>query len=71
VSFEAAELAVGPSIAPLIIYFETCRRKRNLLDYDAANIVSDTEAAEILEKVQEFKREVEAWIAQDHPSLVP
>ena len=71
VSFEAAELAVGPSIALLITYFETCRRKRNLLDYDAANIVSDTEAAEILEKVQEFKREVEAWIAQNHPSLVP
>ena len=67
--FAAAELAVGPSIANLIAYFETCRRKRNLLDYDAANIVSDTEAAEILEKAREFKQEVEDWIAKNHPGL--
>ena len=69
--FAAAELAIGPSVAGLIAYFETCRRKRNLLDYDAANIVSDTEAAEILEKVREFKQEVEDWIANNHPGLVP
>ena len=69
--FAAAGLAIGPSVAGLIAYFETCRRKRNLLDYDAANIVSDTEAAEILEKVREFKQEVEDWIANNHPGLVP
>jgi uncharacterized protein YlzI (FlbEa/FlbD family) len=33
--------------------------------------VSDTEAEEILEKVREFKQEIEAWIATNHPSLVP
>lgn len=71
VGFAAAELAIGPSIAGLIAYFETCRRKRNQLDYDAANIVSDTEAAEILEKAREFKQEVEDWIAKSHPGLVP
>jgi hypothetical protein len=71
VGFAAAELAIGSSIAELIVYFETCRRKRNLLDYDAANIVSDTEAAEILEKAQEFRQEVEAWIANNHPNLGP
>ena len=70
VGFAAAELAVGPDIAGLIAYFETCRRKRNQLDYDAANIVSDTEAAEILEKAREFKQEVEDWIAKNHPGLV-
>ena len=32
--------------------------------------VSDTEAAELLQKAQEFKREVEAWIATHHPTLV-
>ena len=69
--FAAAEPAVGPSIANLIADFETCRRKRNLLDYDAANIVSDTEAAEILEKAREFKQEVEDWIAKNHPGLAP
>jgi uncharacterized protein (UPF0332 family) len=71
VSFEAAELAVGTSVSHLVAYFELCRRKRNTLDYDVANVVSDTEAAEVLRKAQEFKQEVETWIAANHPSLVP
>ena len=71
VGLAAAELAIGLSIAGLIAYFEMCRRKRNQLDYDTANIVSDTEAAEILEKAREFKQEVEDWIAMNHPGLVP
>src|SRR6266849_6830308 len=33
-TFEAGELALGPTVANLASYFETCRRKRNLLDYD-------------------------------------
>jgi uncharacterized protein (UPF0332 family) len=66
-SFEAAELAVGTSIARLAVYFETCRRKRNQLDYDVADVASDTEAAEILEKAKEFKQAVETWIAANHP----
>jgi hypothetical protein len=32
-SFEAAELAVGASVTNLVVYFELCRRKRNILDY--------------------------------------
>jgi hypothetical protein len=70
VSFEAAELAVGASVSTLAAYFELCRRKRNTLDYDVANVVSDTEAAEVLEKAKEYKHEIEAWIAANHASLV-
>jgi hypothetical protein len=71
VSFEAAELAVGASVSTLVAYFELCRRKRNTLDYDVANVVSDTEAAELLQKAGEFKQRVELWIAAKHPSFVP
>lgn len=71
VSFEAAELGVGPSVSTLVAYFELCRRKRNMLDYDVANVVSDTEARELLQKGREFKREIETWIAAHHPSFVP
>jgi hypothetical protein len=71
VTYEAAELALGPSVSKLMAYFETCRRKRNTLDYNVANVVSDTEAAELLQKAQELRQEVEAWIAKHHPSLVP
>jgi hypothetical protein len=70
-SFEAVELAVGTSVSALVAYFELCRRKRNMLDYDVANVVSNTEATELLRKAREFKREVENWIAAHYPGLVP
>jgi uncharacterized protein (UPF0332 family) len=71
VSLEAAELAIGPSVSKLVAYFDTCRRKRNTVDYDVANVVSDTEAAELLRKAHEFRQDVEAWIAKHHPAFVP
>lgn len=70
-SFEAVQLAMGPGIANLAAYFETCRRKRNTLDYDLAYVTSDAEAAEVLRKAGEFRLEVEAWIAANHPQFMP
>jgi hypothetical protein len=69
-SFEAAELSMGTDVSALTLYFETCRRKRNTLDYDVANIISDGEATEILQKVKEFRQVVEAWIAENHPQYI-
>jgi hypothetical protein len=54
-TFEALELAIGRSIAPLARYFETCRRKRNMLDYDMANVATQTELRELLEKAEQFR----------------
>lgn len=33
-TFEAAELAIGSQSATLMAFFDTCRRKRNIVDYD-------------------------------------
>src|SRR5262249_4448086 len=66
-TFEALELAMGRSIAPLASYFETCRRKRNMLDYDMANVVTETELGELLEKAGQFRQLVEQWIAHRYP----
>jgi hypothetical protein len=68
-TFAALELAIGPSIAPLASYFETCRRKRNMLDYDVANVATETELEELLEKAEQFRVLVEQWIAQSHPQF--
>jgi hypothetical protein len=59
-TFEAVELAS---------YFETCRRKRNMLDYDMANVATDTEVDELLEKAQAFRQLVERWITQHYPQF--
>ena len=70
-TFEAAKIALGTSIAQsLTDYFETCRRKRNNIDYDSAEVVSETEAKELLEKAREFQTLVENWIAQHYPAYL-
>jgi hypothetical protein len=68
-TFEAVELTMGHGVAPLASYFETCRRKRNMLDYDMANVATETEVRELLEKAQAFQQLVEQWIAQQFPQF--
>jgi len=66
-TFEVAELALGPGSAPLTAYFDTCRRKRNTVDYDRAHVTTETEAGEIVKKAEDFLRLTENWIAQNYP----
>jgi hypothetical protein len=66
-TFEAVELALGASVAHLASYFDTCRRKRNILDYDNAQVVTETEAKELVQKAEEFRTLVEQWITYHHP----
>ena len=68
-TFVALELAMGRTVAKDGAYFDRCRRKRHALSYDAAGVVADTEATELLEKTGEFRQTVEAWIARHHPKL--
>jgi hypothetical protein len=69
VTFDALEIAMGASISPLAAYFDTCRRKRNQVDYDFANAASETEADELIEKTDEFKTLVQEWLREKHPTL--
>jgi uncharacterized protein (UPF0332 family) len=48
-------------------YFDTCRRKRNQVDYDRANAATEAEAADLLNKAKEFRDLVERWILKHHP----
>jgi len=70
-TFDAVELAMGPTVSNLASYFDTCRRKRNILDYDNARVVTETEAKELVQKAEEFRTLVEQWIAQHHPQFGP
>ena len=71
-TFVAVKLiALGKNSSKLADYFDTCRRKRNILDYDAANVTSDTEANELLKKAEEFQGLVDAWIRKNYANLAP
>lgn len=69
-TFEALELAMGPSVSESVAYFDTCRRKRNHLDYDRADVISDGEAGDLLSKANDFRKEVESWIRKHHPAYL-
>lgn len=64
-ALEAADAA----FASRSTYFDGCRTKRNVSEYDFAGGVSETDADGLLEAAQEFEVEVEAWIQTNHPTL--
>ncbi len=50
-------------------YFDMCRTKRNITDYDRAGEISKHEANELWRVVKNFKQEVEDWLRQHYPKL--
>lgn len=52
-------------------YLDTCRVKRNTAEYDLAGQISDDEASELIEFVQELKSDVLYWLKSQHPNLTP
>jgi uncharacterized protein (UPF0332 family) len=69
ISLEIVKLAIGKVADPYSDYFDRCRRKRNVIDYDDACVATETEAQEIVAKAKEFVNVVEQWIAKNHPTL--
>jgi uncharacterized protein (UPF0332 family) len=69
VTFEAAGVAIGSEAAALADYFETCRRKRNVIDYMTSSVATETEAEEIVKRANEFRSVVERWVQREHPSV--
>lgn len=68
-SFEVLTPAMGQKAAPYAVYFDICRRKRNIVEYDNSSVATQTEVNELLIKVQEFEEMVEQWIKRKKPHL--
>lgn len=49
------KLAIGKAAGPYSDYFDRCRRKRNLIDYDDAFVSTETEVKEILTKAKDSR----------------
>lgn len=52
-------------------YLETCRRKRNIAEYDRAGVITEQEATELVTFCRELRQEVLDWLHQTHPKLAP
>lgn len=64
-TFEIAGLILGDKFQDYFDFFDVCRRKRNIVDYDLTDVVSISELEAILEKVQEFRHIVYDWLEKE------
>lgn len=55
-TFTALRQTLGKEHHQLISYFDSCRVKRNITDYDHAGRISETEAEELLEEAKKFTK---------------
>jgi hypothetical protein len=69
-TFQALSLILEPRDTELADYFDSCRRKRNVADYDAAGMISEAEVRELLQEVKRFQKHVISWLAREHPHLM-
>lgn len=70
VTFKVLLELLGSGFQDLADYFDQCRDKRNVLDYDRAGEIAETEAEELLQEARKFRTTVLAWLRQRHPRLV-
>lgn len=62
---------LGPEVQDLADYFDQCRSKRNLSDYDRAGEISRDEAEELLNEAKKFRSIVLNWLKRHHSKLAP
>ena len=50
-------------------YLDTCRSKRNIVEYDYIGGVTENDANELIDFVKDLKHEVQRWLERQHPEL--
>ena len=56
---------MGSEYYTLADYFDSCRSKRNITDYDYAGAISELEAQELIEEAEDFLNVVLSWMRKD------
>jgi hypothetical protein len=69
-TIQALPLILGDGRKGDADYLNTCRAKRNIVEYDRTGAVSSDEADELIAFVEEFRGDVVRWIKQHHPEVL-
>lgn len=51
-------------------YFNACRAKRNVTDYDRVGEISESDFEELLKEVLAFRKDVSSWLKKNHSTFV-
>jgi hypothetical protein len=68
-TFQALQ-ASDPTFVKIAIYFDGARDKRNDFSYETPVLISDSDAGDLVDAVEQFQKDCEAWIKSKDPSLV-
>ena len=63
--FQAMKIIMGTDYYTLADYFDSCRSKRNITDYDYAGTISDLEAKELVEEAEKFLEVTLNWLKKN------
>ena len=66
----AMPLILGKSRKADAEYLDSCRNKRNTVEYGYVGGASEDDAEELLDFTRELKREVLEWLKRKHPDLL-
>jgi hypothetical protein len=68
-TLQALPLILGPERDDDADYLDTCRTKRNTVEYDYVGGATNSDADELIAYVMKLKIEVLCWLKQNHPDL--
>lgn len=68
-TIQALPLILGTERKDDANYLDTCRSKRNIVEYDYIGAVTEHDANELIEFTKELKNTVYAWLKQHHPEI--
>ena len=69
-TIQALPLILGPERRDDANYLDTCRSKRNIVEYDYVGAVTENDVNELIEFTEELKRDVYDWLKRQHPAFI-
>jgi len=69
-TLQALPLILGKDRKADAEYLETCRSKRNIVEYEYVGAATDRDVIELIEFVRELKSSVTTWLKEHHPELI-
>ena len=70
-TLQALPLILGDAKKADADYLDSCRIKRNTVEYDMAGRTSPEEATELIEFCNELREDVLDWLRKNHSNLAP
>lgn len=69
-TIQSLSLILGSEKKDDVNYLDTCRAKRNIVEYDYVGGATDDDADELIEFVKELRTEVVAWLKKRYSDLL-